>query len=127
MKPCNILAEDYYCDPHHRRITSVTVRSIGDGRVDGSNINMEFLVEGTCQGCDPDSVTLFDKTTPTDGRFLIVKKRVFDKWSGREKDEPTIRERSLRDCFCENELFEKRDIRNRIRASLSQFHFGDTV
>jgi hypothetical protein len=102
----NILAEDYYCDPLHRRITRVTVRSIGDKRVDGSKINMELLVEGTCQGCDPDTVTLFGEMSLTDGRLLQVIERAFDEWPEEKENGPNSRGRSLEVCFCDNELLE---------------------
>ena len=86
----NELASEYYCDPEFKLLESAEYSTIGN-RTAESGITVDFLINGTCRGCNPQNVSLFDvdSLTGSGNRFLQS--------STKQRD---VRRRTASTCYC---------------------------
>ena len=73
----NAMSAANYCDPHFRSLATAKVVTMGD-RTDDSTISIQFLVQGTCRGCEPEDVSIFDLTS-SEGRLLGQNLKLVDR------------------------------------------------
>lgn len=103
MDVYNGLLQDYYCDSYHRSLDAATVASVGE-RVNGNMMTFDFLVKGTCVGCDPEAISLFDEHDEmvSKMRSLFEEKQPFDVTRSNNN------KRKLQTCTCNGDALADR-------------------
>ena len=56
----NWYSETYFCDPFFTTLTSSNVLRVGAYNEDLGSVTVELALTGTCLGCDPESVSIYD-------------------------------------------------------------------
>ena len=91
-----------FCDPYFRRLENATVVTIGD-RTTESKITMEISVHGTCRGCDPQNVTLYDINVDIGNSNVRMLQRILDR-----RLQGKHRRSVLEICYCDAETIADR-------------------